>query len=260
MRSQEGPVLEALRSAAGALTDLAEEAGPILKAEHETSALPLREAAPAPEEEPEAGAVEAPERREVKLEGESEGPKEPLVEVDKEDEADESKKASGSRDAANEEEVPKKKKRHKHKSRSGQAGEPRRRRKKSKDQKESFNEPPPGAPPGTGAADPRQGGIPAASTIRAPSLGLRPAPKPKGSVQGHFARVLPPPPPPRQPREPDHPPPARESDRGGQDWPDRRKQRSRTPPKRPRGSKGAKHRQRGIDRSAYHYQAQWRRR
>ena len=66
--------------------------------------------------------------------------------------------------------------------------------------------------------------------------GLKPAPKP---VASHpvFPRLLPPPPPPRRPRSPSHPPPDRKGGRGGQGAYWQGRPRSRSPAKRPRGSK-----------------------
>ena len=259
LRSQEAAVVQA-RGAAGALVDLAEEAAPVLQAERETSgALESVVEKPAVGEAT-AGVAATPgcvgeEAKDAVTKEEHEESKEPVAEVEVQDEGEEADKEAEVR--VEEPKKPAKEKKRKKRQEGGEKKERKRERRKRKERKEeseghySVEEP----------ATPIEEKSPQRSQPARPSSiedegldhqGLKPAPKPVASHPA-FSRLLPPPPPPRRPRSPSHPPPDRKGGRGGQGAYWQGRPRSRSPAKRPRGSKGAKHRQRGIDRKAGRY-------
>ena len=248
----------ALRGAAGALEDLAEEAGPILLRERETSGAeaPVAEKKSADKNHI-AGAEEAPELFPIAPKVEQEEQKEPVAEIVDRDEGqgepDEKKDEAGDAPTGGKEVKKRRRKRDRSSKEEPKGERKRRRRQKEKSvaiPSEAVHQPP-------ASAEHPTGDRPREQTFEEARLGLQPAPKPAASrgipVSEIFPRLLPPPPPPRRPRSPSHPPPHRESHRGGRQGYWGGKQRARSPTKRPRGSKGAKHRQRGIDRRAGRY-------
>lgn len=263
LKSQEARALEALRTCVGVLTDLAEVAAPILaKEKGETGpaepelvgvgpAGPL--GLPVPPVVGKLVTEESEQDRKAKEEHVEET--EPLAEVKEhheEAEAPEARSASA-RDSTEVEGATKKKKRKKREGTS-RRDKPRERRRR-KVQKEKSEEPEAeqsAEHPSAEAVEPDfTPAQPATGGEELDTHGLKPAPKPQ--AHPYFPRLLPPPPPPRRPRSPDHPPPHREGRRDQRPTHWGRPPRSRTPPKRPRGSKGAKHRQRGIERRAAGY-------
>lgn len=246
-----------LRTAAGALLDLAEIAAPILARERaeanpsgfntafDPAALPpVDPGAPAPSVAArplvaeESRASKAPGQAEVKAEPETEDKVGPLAEVET-TRRDDAPAEGGSTTAVDPsqtearegQEVVKKKKRRKH--RSGQEGKKkeksrkRRREASPKPSQAREVEPPTRTPP-----------------VGTPALGLQPAPKPAATRASRLARLPTPPPAPARPGpvEPDHPPPSRRGPREGREP----HSRGRSPNRRPRGTKGVQHRLRGI--------------
>ena len=162
---------------------------------------------------------------------------------------------------------PKKKRKRKHISRGPEQKDRRRRRREKKAEKEvtpapeegaveaaaeeaAVAEPPPEVP---AEVPPEVPPPPPEVPERRGPLGLVPAPK--GTVSKHFNhfQYLPrPPSPPRRPRSPSQPPPGYHSSdtRGRRGPPSRSRSYSEAgaPEKRRRGSKGVKHRERGIQR------------
>ena len=266
-RDQEQEALTILRVAAGALLDLAELAAPRLAAERQaanpagfnTDPLPQRAPVVAPPVDPiapVAGRPSAPDIGAVKSEGDVEESKEPLVEVheagqddaadhinkDKE-EAVEKEKAPGRGTGAEK----KKKRRHRSARESGrEEKKPKRKRKAKREESKGVKE-----------QESTQKEV--AQVEKEPDwsgfvesdptfLGL--APIPKGSVASHFSRLPPPPPAPARagPVEPSYPPPHHGSA-------SRPRSPSRSPSwtlqRRPRGTKGVKHRERGYNWKRY---------
>ena len=254
LRRQESQVLTVLRDCAGALTDLAEEAAPILAQE-------LRESGPevatkeAVDGEPLAPGVEEKDKDEPKKEtvevkkedqGEQQLNKEPLVTVPIAAESKEGKKDQP-------QEKRKRRRKHKAGTSSKREGKKSRREKKKKEKEEEpkaevgHQEPTPILAKGSSA----RGLDPTPQDLeRDPSrYGLRPAVW--GTVAKHFNPPLPPPPPaPRYPAEPSYPPTHYQGNSTGRERSSWRRPRSRSPRRtdgqpRRRGSKGVKHRERG---------------
>ena len=264
LKAQEGEAVRVLREAAGGLLDLAEEAAPVLAAERRaanppglpdeprnySTLEPLPSLRPA---EPVSGAKPAPTDSGVKVENEAEEAKESVAEIVGDGQDDGAKEAStsaqeavGEEKAVVEKEEVKKKKKRKHKTAAGSSGGDKKRKKRVRERQEKAEEEkvidePIEDKPASGEAD--WSGL-VDSNPR--FLGLSPVPK--GSVAAHLARLPVPPPAPerRGPVEPDHPPPhLRGSSSRGQR---RSPRRSPSPPiyRRPRGTKGVKHRERGY--------------
>ena len=273
VRAQESRGLEILRSCVGALTDLAEEAAPILEKERQESGP--SEAATAPKTAGPLGEPVAPVVGRL-LESEKEAAE--FVKTEEDEKKDEQTtpgvgelptegvetevKAEGEESAK-----PKKKRKRKHISRGPEQKDRRRRRREKKAEKEvtpapeegaveaaaeeaAVAEPPPEVP---AEVPPEVPPPPPEVPERRGPLGLVPAPK--GTVSKHFNhfQYLPrPPSPPRRPRSPSQPPPGYHSSdtRGRRGPPSRSRSYSEAgaPEKRRRGSKGVKHRERGIQR------------
>ena len=259
LRSQEEETVQILRTAAGALLDLAEEAAPILARER-VEANPASYN-PGPELDPRlppvdpgaaapsvvtlpagdagSGSRSAPDLTEVKAEPDTESRAGPLAEVvgDRKDDSAEGARGSaevapGQEQAAEGEEVVKKKKRRKRKS----SQEPK---KKERSRRRRREEEPVETRGASTAAPPTR-----APPVPGPDLGLQPAPKPAPSLPSRLARLpLPPPAPARSgPVEPDHPPPTHRSQQAGR----RPRTRDNSPRRRHRGTKGVQHRLRGY--------------
>ena len=264
LKSQESEAVRVLREAAGGLLDLAEEAAPILAAERRAANPPgvpdeprhYSTLEPLPALRlvgPESGARPAPTVGGVKVESEADEAKESVAEivVDGQDggakeASTTAKEAAGEEKAVAEKEEVKKKKKRKHKSAAGSSGGDKKRKRRAREGKEKTKEEKVADEPtedkqASGEAD--WSGL---VDTNPAFLGLSPIPK--GSVAAHLARLpLPPPAPERRgPVEPDHPPPhlRGSSSRG----PRRSPRRKPSPPiyRRPRGTKGVKHRERGY--------------
>ena len=269
VRSQESRGVEILRSCVGALTDLAEEAAPILERERQESGP--SEAATAPKT---AGPLGEPLAPVVGRLLESEKEVVEFVKTEEEEKKDEQAtpgvgelQAEGvdgeSKAEGGEADKPKKKRKRKHISRGPEQKDRRRRRREKKAAKEKTPAPEEKAaeaPPEEEAVVAPPSEVPAEVPPPPPEvperrgpLGLVPAPK--GTVSKHFNhfQYLPrPPSPPRRPRSPSQPPPGYHSSdaRGRRGPPSRSRSRSEAgaPEKRRRGSKGVKHRERGVQR------------
>ena len=262
-RDQEQEALTILRVAAGALLDLAELAAPRLAAErvaanppgYNSDPLPSRPPVVAPPVEPiapETGRPSAPEVSAVKREGDIEEGKEPLAEVheDIQDDApapvEEDKKAGIEEKAApnrNPGAEKKKRKRHRSSKKAGEAEKKPKRKRKAKREESKGVEEQESTQKEVAQVEkePDWSGL-----VESDPSFLGPAPIPKGSVASHFSRLPPPPPAPVRsgPVEPSYPPPHHASA-------DRPRSPSRSPSwtiqRRPRGTKGVKHRERGYN-------------
>lgn len=223
LRTQEAPVLGALRSLAGALSDLAEEAAPILAAELRTSGFP---GASSP--------GRAKPEEDTKEEAEDKRPLSPIKEED-----GDAKKVKKTR-------------------KKGDGKKPKRTKKdekkaKKRDRSESNSSRARAADRGEATSSGRR-------TSAEPSLeGLGLSTLPRGSLGKHFEGRIPAGD--RRPAEPAGPPPARYSERawdGGSSHRSERYNRERSRSKTRRGTKGKQHRERAQVRARNW--AQWGRR
>ena len=245
LRNQEARAVAALRTCVGELTDLAEIAAPLLEKE-KAEANPPEEGTKGP-----SGTPSAPDVEQAASGGRTatEAPTIKTEVVDKEENANEVPGVSEV--VEKEEDPPEKKAEEKKKKRKKKHPDqrPSQRRVEKKEKKARERE--------AQIAEDKKESLPASEeaiaarvldrlAISAPSaVGL--VPVPRGSVARHYEHLPPPPPAPKRPRSPDHPP-GRRDERSR--FPDNRGRQARNTRNRPsgqkkRGSKGAKHRERG---------------
>lgn len=215
LKVQESAVLQSLRDTAGALSDLAEQAGPILRAELETSDVRDPGSKEAPDNNP--GGPASSHRA-------APAPREPAEEKeDKRPRTEESEKSGAKKAPAK---APKEKKVRKDKKKGDL------KRKKSPER----------APRSDGGDDPQERiDTHVSENPRSYGLGIIP----RGSAEAHFSRREEDNRGDRPPPEPDRPPPPRPRDPAP---------RGRPGGPRERGTKGKGHRERGWDRARKYWQ------
>ena len=238
LRSQEARAVAALRTCVGELTDLVEIASPILEKEK-------AEANPTEDKSKDlSGKPSAPE-----VEGGPEAPAVKTEAVEKDENANETPGVSEVVDKEEDTQGEKKEEKKKKRKKKHPDQKPSKRRLEKKEKKARERE--------AQIAEDKKESLPSRDeaiaarvldhlAIKAPStVGL--VPVPRGSVARHYEHLPPPPPAPKRPRSPDHPP-GRGNERGRyRDYRGRQGPGSSSRPsgQKKRGTKGAKHRERG---------------